>query len=152
MDLRQPPIDYVMPRKSKQKASKRKHPVTPTAHNPRPAVEVVGAMETRRPFRSKLVPHYDQIRQWRRERKTYIEMAALFLEKYGMKVHPDTINAFVLVRARRKAPAELPDPAPSQVAAPDALHQAAVKITPKPATRLKQGEIQPYEPANPSDL
>jgi len=56
------------------------------------------------PWHSKLNPHTREIAAWRRGPipKSYREIAALLREKYGLKVHHATLNAFVLVRARAK--------------------------------------------------
>lgn len=64
-----------------------------------------------RPFRSKLLPYAREIARWQREvpPKSYPEMARLLKDKYGVAVHPDTINSFVLTRVRGKGRAVLPD-------------------------------------------
>jgi IS30 family transposase len=54
-----------------------------------------------KPPRSKLEPHEDLIRELRRKRCTYQEIAQFFAEHLNLKVAPSTIYAFVRVRARR---------------------------------------------------
>jgi hypothetical protein len=60
------------------------------------------------PFKSKLAPFEPQIRQWLCDNKSYSEMAELLGSEHGLKVDPSTINAFVLVRSRRRSRAMLP--------------------------------------------
>ena len=60
------------------------------------------------PFQSKLAPFEPQIRQWLRANTTYSQMAELLRSEHGLKVDPSTINAFVLVRSRRRSRAMLP--------------------------------------------
>ncbi|MDQ2840124.1 MAG: hypothetical protein M3Y72_03615 [Acidobacteriota bacterium] len=64
-----------------------------------------------RPPRSKLEPHADVIRELRRKRRTYQEIAAFFKEHLQVSVAPSTIHEFVKVRARRvpKRTPELPE-------------------------------------------
>ncbi len=64
-----------------------------------------------RPPRSKLEPHAEVIRELRRKRRTYQEIAAFFKEHLQVSVAPSTIHDFVKVRARRlpKRVPELPE-------------------------------------------
>jgi len=71
--------------------------------------ELVAAVPTAPP-RSKLEPYYDVIRELRRKRCTYHQVATFFTERLGIRVSPSTVHAFVAVRAKRgrKSPYELP--------------------------------------------
>jgi hypothetical protein len=53
-----------------------------------------------RPPRSKLEPHAEVIRELRRKRRTYQEIAAFFREHLQISVAPSTIHDFVKTRAR----------------------------------------------------
>jgi len=55
---------------------------------------------------------------------TYPQMAELLRSEHGLKVDPSTINAFVLVRARRRSRAMLPaDPeTPGAIPTPPSAH------------------------------
>jgi hypothetical protein len=55
-----------------------------------------------KPPRSKLEPHEDLIRELRRKRCTYQDIAQFFAEYLNLKVAPSTIYAFVRARARRR--------------------------------------------------
>ena len=72
------------------------------------------------PFHSKLAPFEPQIREWLGANMTYPQMAELLRNEHGLKVDPSTINAFVLVRSRRRSRAMLPaDPeTPEAIPAP----------------------------------
>lgn len=52
--------------------------------------------------RSKLEPHEDVIRELRRKRKTYIQIAEFFGVHLGIRVAPSTVHAFLKVRDGRK--------------------------------------------------
>jgi IS30 family transposase len=54
-----------------------------------------------RPPRSKLEPHAEVIRELRRKRRTYQEIAAFFREHLQLAVAPSTIYEFVKTRARQ---------------------------------------------------
>ena len=71
--------------------------------------ELVAAVPAAPP-RSKLEPYYDIIRELRRQRCTYQQVATFFTERLGIRVSPSTVHAFVAVRAKcgRKSPYELP--------------------------------------------
>ena len=71
-----------------------------------------------RPYHSQLAPYAAQIARWRREGQTYKEITALLAER-GVEVHLDTVNSFVLVRARGGGKvAVLPEPKEPVLAAP----------------------------------
>lgn len=53
------------------------------------------------PFRSKLVPFEDLIRELRAVHTPYRDIAKILKEKHGIEAHADTINSFVIVRAKR---------------------------------------------------
>jgi IS30 family transposase len=74
-----------------------------------------------RPPRSKLEPHAAVIRELRKKRRTYQEIATFFREHLQISVAPSTIHEFVKVRARqarlkKQNEAELPDTADSRSA------------------------------------
>ena len=54
-----------------------------------------------RPPRSKLEPHAEVIRELRKKRRTYQEIAAFFWEHLQLSVAPSTIHEFVKTRARQ---------------------------------------------------
>lgn len=62
------------------------------------------------PPRSKLEPYHALIRELRRKRCTYQQVAKFFADRLGISVAPSTIHAFVAVRAKRgrKVAYELP--------------------------------------------
>ena len=68
-----------------------------------------------KPYRSKLEPHRELIRELRRKGRTYREVAHLFEERLGLSVAPSTLHSFVKVRAkhRKRTQFELP---PAQLA------------------------------------
>lgn len=53
------------------------------------------------PFRSKLVPFEDLIRELRAANTPYRDIAKILEKDHGVEVHADTINSFVIVRAKR---------------------------------------------------
>ena len=63
-----------------------------------------------KPYRSKLEPHRELIRELRRKGQTYREVAYLFEERLGLYVAPSTLHSFVKVRAkhRKRTQFELP--------------------------------------------
>ena len=64
-----------------------------------------------KPFQSKLIPFTDQIRSWRHQRKSYVEIARL-LAGQGVPASPSTVFSFVRVRSRQRQPITMLDPAP----------------------------------------
>jgi hypothetical protein len=93
-----------------------------------------------RPYRSKLEPHRELIRELRRKGRTYREVARLFHERLGLYVAPSTLHSFVKVRAKHRKrsqfelpPLELasaPSPALDRIAT---LRKKAVAPKSKPA-------------------
>jgi hypothetical protein len=88
-----------------------------------------------RPPRSKLEPHAEVIRELRRKRRTYQEIAAFFREHLQISVAPSTIHDFVKTRARRAksraaAPPELPTPESSLSEIEQPLTAAPVPVSP----------------------
>jgi len=53
--------------------------------------------------RSKLEPHYNLIRELRRRRCTYKQVAQYLADQMGLSVTPSTIHSFVAIRAKRKS-------------------------------------------------
>ena len=77
--------------------------------------------------RSKLEPHREVIRELRKKRRTYAEIAAFFREHLQLSVAPSTIHEFVKTRARQarqeqedspQLPARLPAPSVASSALP----------------------------------
>jgi hypothetical protein len=66
-----------------------------------------------KPFQSKLIPYEDLIRDLRKAGRTYREISDILKKDHGIEAHPDTVNSFVIVRARGAKVYTLPDPAPS---------------------------------------
>ena len=108
-----------------------------------------------RPPRSKLEPHAEVIRELRRKRRTYQEIAAFFREHLQISVAPSTIHDFVKTRARRAksraaAPPELPAPEASWSEIEQPLDLAPADVSPgsNPSKmsvleRIKAREKQP---------
>jgi hypothetical protein len=108
-----------------------------------------------RPPRSKLEPHAEVIRELRRKRRTYLEIAAFFREHLQISVAPSTIHDFVKTRARRAksqaaAPPELPVPEASLSEIEQPLDPAPAAVSPdsNPSKmsvleRIKAREKQP---------
>ncbi len=88
-----------------------------------------------KPYRSKLEPHRELIRELRRKGRTYREVARLFHERLGLYVAPSTLHSFVKVRAkhRKRTQFELP-PLEFAVAESPALERIAALRT-KPSVR-----------------
>jgi hypothetical protein len=87
-----------------------------------------------RPPRSKLAPHAEVIRELRKKRRTYYEIAAFLREHLHVTAAPSTIHEFVKTRARQArnraaGVVELPEPEPpkSQLPAPTAASLAVSK-------------------------
>jgi len=86
-----------------------------------------------KPFRSKLEPHLDLIRELRQKRLTYEEIAHFLAENLNLTVAPSTIYAFMHVRARscRQSATAVPlvhDQSPPPGSAGDiAAHIQAIK-------------------------
>jgi intein-encoded DNA endonuclease-like protein len=66
--------------------------------------------------KSRLEPHIDVIRELRRKRRSYTEIAKFFKEQLNIPVAPSTIFEFVKSRAHstKKTMIELPDSATTQ--------------------------------------
>ena len=62
--------------------------------------QLLDQMPERAP-RSKLEPHAEVIRELRKKRRTYQEIAAFFREHLQLSVAPSTIHEFVKTRARQ---------------------------------------------------
>jgi hypothetical protein len=84
------------------------------------------------PFRSKLRPHEGNIRHWLKAGLTYREMAEKLRIEHKLAVHPDTINSYVLVRARGRQRAMLPP----------AVEDAPATPPPSPASRAVAGKAR----------
>ena len=55
-----------------------------------------------KPYRSKLEPHRELIRELRRKGRTYREVARLFEEQLGLHASLSTLHSFVKVRAKHR--------------------------------------------------
>ena len=97
--------------------------------------------------RSKLEPHREVIRELRKKRRTYAEIAAFFREHLQLSVAPSTIHEFVKTRARqaRQAREEGPQlpPLPSlpSVSA-SSLRPPAGPALPLPSTDERRERIR----------
>ncbi len=91
---KRPQLVYTLPPKPQAPASPPAS-LPPRARLPNPSAT------KRRPFASKLLPFEDFIRGLRANNVPYHEIAKLLESEHGLKVHPDTINSFVIVRAKR---------------------------------------------------
>jgi len=80
-----------------------------------------------KPFRSKLEPHFDLIRELRKKRLTYDEIAQFLAGNLNLAVAPSTIYAFMHARARRRDQSNppLPDPSDPIGQSPEATEVAA---------------------------
>lgn len=89
-------------------------------------------------WHSKLTPHLEAIRAWRKAGKPYREISRLLLAEKGVQAHPDTINSFILTRWRAakagKQMAELPEPEqpPAKSDQPESASESIFE--PPPAT------------------
>lgn len=117
-----------------------------------------------RPPRSKLEPHAEVIRELRKRRRTYQEIAAFFRQHLQLSVAPSTIHEFVKTRARRASrretsPIALPEPAAvtataQPVSAPAAaddgtrerIRSLRRQPSAKPATDTPRFAFDPQEP------
>jgi len=85
-----------------------------------------------KPYRSKLEPHRELIRELRRKGRTYREVAHLFHERLGLYVAPSTLHSFVKVRAkhRKRTQFELPPIQLATAESPALDRVAALKAKP----------------------
>lgn len=89
-----------------------------------------------KPYRSKLEPHRELIRELRRKGRTYREVAHLFAERLGLYVAPSTLHSFVKVRAkhRKRTQFELPPVQLATAESPMLDRVTALKATPMART------------------
>lgn len=88
-----------------------------------------------KPFQSKLVPFETLIRDLRTAGRTYREISEILRKDHGIDAHPDTINSFVIVRARGAKVYALPEPQaaiPTPAKQEDSRPAAASPETPEP--------------------
>lgn len=88
------------------------------------------------PFRSKLVPFEDLIRELRAAHTPYRDIAKILKEKHGVEAHADTINSFVIVRAKRPQMVYTLPPKRPETLASDGENTSA--ISPASTTRKDQ--------------
>jgi hypothetical protein len=95
-----------------------------------------------RPPRSKLEPHAEVIRELRKKRRTYQEIAAFFKEHLQLPVAPSTLHEFVKSRARptRKRALEIPELAGSRALEWEA--KQPLQAAPSPASPLVRPDIR----------
>ena len=101
------------------------------------------------PPRSKLEPYYEVIRELRRKRCTYQQVAQFFTERLGIRVAPSTVHAFVAVRAKRGRksayelpPVEAPDPVRSTAPQTSEHSDPIVAMKRKPAVLPQPPEFE----------
>jgi len=89
-----------------------------------------------KPYRSKLEPHRELIRELRRKGRTYREVAHLFEERLGLYVAPSTLHSFVKVRAkhRKRTQFELPPVQLATAESPELDRVTALKAKPMART------------------
>lgn len=87
-----------------------------------------------RPPRSKLEPHAEVIRELRRKRRTYQEIAAFFREHLAVSVAPSTLHDFVKTRARKTRNRGSETPAGAGFRPPEFQAGNPVDIAPVPAS------------------
>ena len=106
-----------------------------------PALQTILASLPEKPYRSKLEPHRELIRELRRKGRTYREVARLFHERLGLQVAPSTIHSFVKVRAmhRKRTQFELPplESAATESPVQDRLAAFKAKPTAREAKRAR---------------
>lgn len=95
-----------------------------------------------KPFRSKLLPHTEFIRERRAEGVGYRQIAAELRERFGLMTAPANVFSFVKVRARRRPVFALP-PRESAATAPG-IRTPAVRATPRRAANWLN-----YDPSRP---
>lgn len=90
-------------------SNERASAVTPTSSN---LFELIHMKRGGKPFQSKLIPYYEEIRQLRRQRKSYAQISLILVERHGESVRAahNTIQNFVKVRRKRPGPYELREP------------------------------------------
>ena len=94
-----------------------------------------------KPFRSKLEPFAEIIRELRRKRNSYQEIRRKLREEHGLSASCSTIFSFVKVRSKRRnfyAMAEAVSPINSTPAqpTPDAIEKLRRKPIPEPKKKL----------------
>lgn len=106
------------------------------------------AMEPAQPKRrggrahhSALEPHFETIRHWRRQRRTWKEIAAMLASEKG--VHVTLYAPYRFMRRRLKRPAHWEDEAPSSPAASESqpAHPKAPAIRPSSAPVLPASDF-----------
>lgn len=127
--------------------------------------QLLDQMPERAP-RSKLEPHAEVIRELRKKRRTYHEIAAFFREHLQLSVAPSTIHDFVKTRARQarnratgmpELPAHpKPTPRPAPALAGASANEArermrALKAQPPPAAPKEVARFQ-FDPQEPLTL
>ena len=82
------------------------------------------------PYRSRLLPHLDEIRRLRRSRRTWRDIAKHLANKHGIQITAAGVHIFFKRATRRKrAPLGFEDPRVSQPAAGNSL-EPGCNITP----------------------
>jgi hypothetical protein len=99
-----------------------------------------------KPFRSKLLPHAEFIREAREQGRGYREIAAELHSRFGLTTAPANIFSFVKVRACRRPvfalpPRHAPVATPANVASP-----APSRLAPNPAPTANWHFYDPNKP------
>lgn len=104
-----------------------------------------------KPFQSKLTPHLEFIRECRASRWPYDRIAEELMTRFGLRVAPSSIHAFVKARSVRRdvftiVAESTPAPAQASTAPDDAIERLKAQATPRDAT---QAAWQFYDPSKP---
>jgi hypothetical protein len=100
-----------------------------------PAHQIILESLSEKPYRSKLEPHRDLIRELRRSGRTYREVARLFHERLGLHVALSTLHSFVKVRAKHRKRTQFELPPMGLVAADSPVLERVAALKAKPAVR-----------------
>jgi hypothetical protein len=100
-----------------------------------------------RPPRSKLEPHAEVIRELRKKRRTYQEIAAFFKEHLQVPVAPSTLHAFVKTRARQARNRTMEAVGTTASRPPEFQAGHPLETAPVPASPLGRPDIRESIPA-----
>jgi hypothetical protein len=100
-----------------------------------PAHQIVLESLLEKPYRSKLEPHRELIRELRRKGRTYREVACLSQERLGLHVALSTLHSFVKVRAKHRKRTQFELPPVGLAAAESPVLERVTALKAKPAVR-----------------
>ena len=100
-----------------------------------PAHQIVLESLREKPYRSKLEPHRELIRELRRKGRTYREVACLFQERLGLHVALSTLHSFVKVRAKHRKRTQFELPPVGLAVAESPLLDPVAALKAKPAVQ-----------------